>query len=85
MAASRLRRRWLGRLGVSVVGGLVFVGRDVLELAVQPAVGERVDQGMSVMQRAGEERAAAADGFGLEQPDSGFRQGVVVGIADAAD
>ena len=40
MPASWLRRRRLGRLDVSVVGGLVFFGRNVVELAVQPAVVE---------------------------------------------
>jgi len=36
-------------------------------------------------QRACEERATAADGFGLEQPDRRLGKGVVVGIADTAD
>ena len=38
MPATWLRRRRLARLGVSVVGGLVFLGRDILKLAVQSAV-----------------------------------------------
>jgi hypothetical protein len=37
MPASLLRRRRLGRLGLSVMGALVLVRRDVIEQAVQPA------------------------------------------------
>lgn len=35
MLASCLRRRWLARLEVSVVGGLVFFGRNVVKLTVR--------------------------------------------------
>jgi hypothetical protein len=38
MPASWLRRGRLARLDVSVVGGLVFFGRNVLKLAVQAVV-----------------------------------------------
>src|SRR4051812_6212246 len=92
MPASWLRRRRLGRLGVSVVGGLVFFGRNVVELAVQPAVVEPIDplhrgvfHVVEGAQRAAEERATATDSFGLEQPNRGLRQSVVIGVADAAD
>ena len=92
MPASWLRRRRRGRLGLSVIGGLVFVGRNVVELAVQSAavvpvdpLHRRVFHVVDGPQRAGQEWAAAADGFGLEQPDRRLRQSIVIGVADAAD
>jgi hypothetical protein len=36
-------------------------------------------------QRARQEWATAADGFGLEQPDRRLRESVIVGVADTAD
>ena len=92
MLALCLRRCRLARLDVSVVGGLVFFGWNVVELAVQAAIVVPVDplhrrllHVVDRAQRARQEWAAAADGFGLEQPDRGLGQRVVVGTADTAD
>jgi hypothetical protein len=59
---------------------------------VQAAVVEPVDplhrgvlDVIDRVQRAGQERAAAADGFGLEQSDRGVGQCVVVSVADATN
>ena len=41
MPASWLRRRRLGRLALSVVGGRVLVGRDVVERDLRPNLGLR--------------------------------------------
>ena len=46
MPDSLLRRRWLGRLGLSVVGCLALVGWDLVELAVQTTVVVPVDHSM---------------------------------------
>jgi hypothetical protein len=61
---------------LSVIGGLVFLRRNVVELAVQPPVVEPVDplhrrvlHVVDCAQRPGQEWAAAASGLGLEQPD----------------
>lgn len=85
-------RRRRGRLEVSVVGGLVFVGRNVVELAVQAPVVEPIDplhrrvfDVVDGAQRAGQKRAAATDAFGLEQADCRLGQGIVVGVTDTSD
>jgi hypothetical protein len=74
------------------VGGLVFFGWNVVKLAVQAAIVVPVDplhrgvlHVVDRAQRRRQEWAAAADGFGLEQPDRGLGQCVVVGVADATD
>src|ERR1700676_4504436 len=92
MPASWLRRRRRGRLNLSVVGALVFVGRDVVGLAVQSAVvvtsrpiRSWCTRHVDGAQRAGQEWAAAADGFGLEQSDRRHRSCVVAGVADTPD
>jgi hypothetical protein len=84
MPASLLRRRRLGRLGLSVIGALVLVRWDVIEQAVQPAGVVPVDplhrgvlDVVDGFQRASQERAVTADGFGLVQPDRGLGQCVV--------
>ena len=69
----------------------MLVGWDVVELAV-PGIVVPVDplhrcvfDVVDRAQRARQEWAAATDGFGLEQPDRGLGQRVVVGVADTTD
>jgi hypothetical protein len=92
MPASRLRRRRLGPLEVSVVGGLVLVGRGLVELAVQAQVVEPIDplhrrvfDVVASTQRAGQRRATATDAFCLEQADRRLGQSIAVGDADTSD
>lgn len=77
-----------GRLGLSVVGSLVLLGWDVVEQTVQAAVvvpvdplHRRVFDVVDRLKRTGEKWAVPADGFGFEQTDRRFGQGVVVGLS----
>jgi hypothetical protein len=67
--------RWL-----SVVGGFLFGGRDEPDLAVQAAVVPPVEvfeQGVLEL-FDGAPRPAAVDQLGLDLPDCGLGEGVVV-------
>lgn len=84
--------RWGGGLGCSVVGGLGFGRWDTAEAVHEPAGVVPVDPGGGDLFQVGQgadgavpERGAVADAFGLVQPDRGLGEGVVVGIAHAAD
>lgn len=77
---------------LSVIGGLVFGGWDVFQDAVQAAVVVPVDpfdrwviDFVEGSQRPGPKRAILTDCLGLEPPDRGLGQCVVVGVADATD
>lgn len=72
---------------MSVVGGLVFGGWDVFQDAVQTAVVVPVDpfhrwvlDVVEGSQRRGPKRATQIDCLGLEQPDRGPGQGVILGV-----
>jgi hypothetical protein len=69
---------------LSVIGALVLVRRDIIEQAVQPAGVVPVDplrrgvlDVVDGFQRASQERAVTAYGFGLVQPDRGLGQSVI--------
>ena len=76
----------------SVVDGLVLDGWDAAQamhepvgvVPVHPVGGEQFHVGQPV-QRAMPERGVIADGFVLVEPDRGFGQSVIVGVADGAD
>ena len=72
---------------LTVVGGLEFCWWEVTDLAVQPVVVEPVDvaQGGEFDLVKGAPGSEAADQLGLEQPDGGLGQAVVVAVPDAAD
>jgi hypothetical protein len=72
---------------VTVVGGFEFCGCEVVVGFEDPAVVEPVDvvQGREFDVFDGAPWSLPADQFGLEQPDDGLGQGVVVGVADRAD
>ena len=79
-----VRRRRLERLDLSVVGGFVFVGWDVVELAVQASIvvpldplHGRVVNIVDSAQWAVPKRAPGSDGFGFEQPNRRLGQGII--------
>lgn len=82
---------WDQRLGegwvLTVVGLLVFDRGEVCAGGVQPAVVEPVDpfEGGDLDLVDAAPGSALFDQFGLEQPDLGLGECVVVGIADRAD
>ena len=85
------QRPGAGRWVETVVLGFRFGGRDVADAAVKPVVVPPVDPGHGgqldveqVAQWPVQERARA-QALGLVEPDDAFHEGVVVGVADAAD
>src|ERR1700738_961247 len=87
MPASWLRRRRLGRRGLSVIGGVVFVGWDVVELAVQSAVVDQSTHSIVVYSTSSMVRSGPARN-GLRRPTAAvlinpnrrLRSGVVIGL-----
>ncbi len=89
-----LRRALLGRGGFAVAGGLIVVvlfvldRGDVADRGVESLVVVPVDPaggGLFDLAPRVPDLAFVEDDLGLEQPDRGFHQRVVQGVADGAD
>src|ERR1700737_1097451 len=82
MPASWLRRRRLGRRGLSVIGGVVFVGWDVVELAVQSAVVDQSTHSIVVYSTSSMVRSGPARN-GLRRPTASVLNSPIVVTARA--